>query len=110
MGTEGFRRIVRRATEDEKRRHRAIRQQVEAELPPALGGGRKASPPGIPSQIRAAREARGLTWYALAREAGIANPNTVRDVEYGRDATLSTVQSLARALGLKLELVNADAT
>jgi hypothetical protein len=105
MAKKGIRRIVRPATAEEKRRHASIRKKVMKEFPPAAGAGRKPSPPGIPSQIRAAREARGLTWYAAAKAAGIPNPNTVRDIEYGRDATLASVQALATSLGLKLELV-----
>ena len=46
-----------------------------------------------------------LTWYALARLAGIPNANTVRDVEYESDAQLSTLQAVAKVLGLRLELV-----
>ena len=106
MAKKGFRRVVRPATAAEKRRHDAIRKQVLKEF----GARRKPSPPGIPSQVRAAREARGLTWYAAARLAGIPNPNTVRDIEYGRDATLSSVQALATALGLKLELVEVESS
>ena len=78
------------------------------EFPPSLGAGRKDSPPGIPAEIRRAREAKGLTWYALAKLAGIPNPNTVRDIEYGRDAQLSNVQGVANALGLRLELVEEE--
>jgi len=57
--------------------------------------------------IRAVREAKGLTWYAVAKLAEIPNPNpaTVRDIEYGRDAKLSNIEAVATALGLKLELV-----
>lgn len=75
------------------------------EFPPARDAGREPSPPGIPTQIRRAREAQGLTWYALAKLAGIPNANTVRDIEYGRDAQISSVQAVAKALGLRLELV-----
>jgi transcriptional regulator with XRE-family HTH domain len=78
------------------------------EFPPAPASGRKPSPPGIPSQIRAACEARGWTWYAAAKAAGIPNANAVRDIEYGRDATLAGVQALAAALGLKLELTTPE--
>jgi transcriptional regulator with XRE-family HTH domain len=60
---------------------------------------------GIGAQIRSARKARGLTWYAVAKLAGIPNPATIRDIEYGRDAKVSNVQAIASALGLKLELV-----
>ena len=109
MAKNGFQRVVRPATAEEKRRHAAIRKKAVKEVPPT-GPGRRPSPPGIPSQIRAARDARGLAWYAAAKAAGIPNPNTVRDIEYGRDATLASVQALASALGLKLELIAAAAS
>jgi hypothetical protein len=105
MAEKRFKRIVRPATAEERERHAAIREAVLQEFPPAEGAGRPESPPGIPARIRQAREARGLTWYALAKLAGIPNANTVRDMEYGRDAQLSTVQAVAHALGLRLELV-----
>lgn len=105
MTKKSMRRIVRPATVDE-RRHQAIREKVAKEFPSAQNAGPKPSPPGIPSQIRAAREARGWTWFAAAKAAGIASSNIVRDIEYGRDATLASVQALAKALGLKLELVD----
>ena len=50
------------------------------------------------------REAQGLTWYALAKVTDIPNANTVRDIEYGRHAQMSSVQAIAKALGLRLEL------
>jgi hypothetical protein len=105
MTEKKFKRIERPATAEERERHAAIRQAIVHEFPPAEGGGRPESPPGIPARIRQAREARGLTWYALAKLAGIPNANTVRDIEYGRDAQLSTVKAVAHALGLRLELI-----
>jgi hypothetical protein len=45
------------------------------------------------------------TRYAAAKPAGIPNPSTVRDIEYGRDTKLSSVQAVAEALGSRLELV-----
>ena len=104
MAEKRFKRVIRPATAEERERHAAIRRTVVQEYPPDEGAGRRESPPGIPTQIRQAREARGLTWYALAKLAGIPNANTVRDIEYGRDAQLSTVQAVAHALGLRLEL------
>jgi transcriptional regulator with XRE-family HTH domain len=74
-------------------------------FPSTTDAHRQEAPPGIPAQIRRAREAKGFTWYAVAKLAGISNPNTVRDIEYGRDAKLSNVQSVAKVLGLRLELV-----
>lgn len=105
MMKKKFKRVIRPATAEERKRHAEIREKVMKESPPAPGAGRRESPPGIPAEIRRAREAMGLTWYALAKLAGIPNPNTVRDIEYGRDAQLSNVQAVARALGLRLELV-----
>jgi DNA-binding phage protein len=46
-----------------------------------------------------------LTWYALAKRAGIASSSAVRDIEYGQDAPIRTVEAVAKALGLRLELV-----
>ncbi len=105
MAKENLNRIIRPATAEEKHRHEAIRSQVMEEFPPAPGTGQPESPPGIPAQIRAAREARGLTWYTLAKRAGIPSSNTVRDIETGQDVTLSNVQAVAAVLGLRLELV-----
>jgi hypothetical protein len=105
MTQKNFKRIIRPATAEERQRHAEIREKVMKEFPPLPGAGRKESPPGISAEIRRAREARGLTWYAVAKLAGIPNPNTVRDIEYGRDAQLSNVQAVARVLGLRLELV-----
>jgi hypothetical protein len=56
---EAFQRIVRLATEEEKRRHEVIREKVMKGFPPVPASERKPSPPGNPSQIRAACDARG---------------------------------------------------
>jgi ribosome-binding protein aMBF1 (putative translation factor) len=97
-------RISRKFSDEEKRKYQKIREQVMEEFPPVKRS-RKPSPPGIPRQIREAREARGLTWYALAKRAGIPNSNTVRDIEQGRDVKLTNLQAVAEALGLSVELV-----
>lgn len=105
MTEKKLKRIERPATAEERKRHAEIRQRIMQEFPPAPATGIEESPPGIPTQIKQAREARGLTWYALAKLAGIPNANTVRDIEYGRDAQISTVQLVAKALHLRLDLV-----
>jgi DNA-binding XRE family transcriptional regulator len=105
MAERKIKRIVRPSTGEERERHAAIREQIVEEFPPEEGTVPQESPPGIPTQVRQARQARGLTWYALAKLAGIPNSNTVRDIEFGRDVQLSTVQAVARVLGLRLELV-----
>ena len=44
----------------------------------------------------------------MAKAAGIPNPTTVRDIEYGRDTKLSSIEAIAGALGLELDLVEVD--
>jgi ribosome-binding protein aMBF1 (putative translation factor) len=103
------RRIRRRGPEsrEEQERLRAIRENVRREFPPRDPPRLKPATEGVAAQIRAAREAQGLTWYAVAKRAGIPNPSTVRDIEYGRDTKLSSLQAVAKALGLRLELAEA---
>ncbi len=100
-------RIRRRGPEsaEEVKRLREIREKVRQEFPPRDPPRLRPATEGIGARIRAAREAQGLTWYALAKRARIPNPSTVRDIEYGRDTKLSSVQAVAEALGLRLELV-----
>lgn len=94
----------RRSTE-EVRRLQKTRQKVRKEFPPRDSPRLQPAKAGIAAQIRVARQTQGLTWYAVAKRAGIPNPSTVRDIEYGRDAKLSSLQAVAEALGLRLELV-----
>jgi ribosome-binding protein aMBF1 (putative translation factor) len=103
-----MKRIFRRATEAERKRDAEIRATVEREFPPKAG--RREAPPGIPSAIRAAREAQGLTWYALAQRAGVPNQATIRDIEQGKDVKVSNLSAVARALGLELELVPTESS
>lgn len=85
MPEKKSKRIERPATTEDRKRHAEIRQKIMQEFSPTQDTAREPSPPGLPTQIRQAREARGLTWYALAKLAGIPNPNTVRDIESGRE-------------------------
>jgi hypothetical protein len=89
----------------ELQRLKEIREKVRKEFPPRDPPRLAPATSGIAATIRAAREAQGLTWYAVAKRAGIPNPSTVRDIEYGRDTKLSSVQAVAESLGLRLELV-----
>lgn len=89
----------------ERERLGQIREKVQQEFPPRTPPRLQPVKEGVGAMIRTAREAQGLTWYALAKRANIPNANTVRDIEYGRDTKLSSVEAVAEALGLKLELV-----
>ena len=93
-------------TDAERARHAEIIAAAIKDIPPKSVSGRKPSPPGIPTKIRRAREARGLTWYALAKAAGIPNQATIRDIEQGADVKFSSLQAVANALHLTLELVD----
>lgn len=105
MSEKSLQHVIRRLTEEESARHAQIRAAAIQDMPPKAGLGPSPSPPGIPARIRQAREARKLTWYALAKAADIPNQATIRDIERGKDDKLSILQSVAAALGLKLELV-----
>src|SRR5689334_20086415 len=99
-----MKRIVRQTTDADRQRHAKIIEGAYKDFPPKKVG-RKSASAGIPAAIQAAREARGWTWYALAQRAGIPNQGTIRDIEQGKDAKLSNLQAVARALDLELELV-----
>ncbi len=102
-----LKRIHRRGSEsrEERKRLQEIREKVCVEYPLRKPPRLQPARTGIAARIRTARQDRGLTWYAVAKEAGIPNPSTECDIEYGRDTKLSSVQAVAKALGLRLELV-----
>jgi hypothetical protein len=90
---------------DELKRLKELREKIKAEIPVRQPPRLQPATSGIAVRVREARLGQGLTWYAVAKKAGIPNPSTVRDIEYGRDTKLSSVQAIAEALGLRLELV-----
>ena len=92
---------------EKRAEHEQIRQQAKDEFPPAESPKPVLPRTGVAAQIRRARKAQGLSWNAVATLAGIPNSNTVRDIESGADAKLSSVEAVARVLGLKLEAVEA---
>jgi ribosome-binding protein aMBF1 (putative translation factor) len=106
MGKMNFERVTRPLTDEEKARHAIIRKQVMQEFPPAEKK-QTALSSGIAADLRRARQARGLTCAALAELAGLPDANIIKDVEYGRNTELATLESIAKALGFKLELVEA---
>lgn len=105
MAKKKVERITRKLTEDERARHAKIREQVMQEFPPAKRKRHQPVRTGIAAELRKARKAQGLTYYAVAKLAGIPNSNTVKDIEYGRDAKISNIEAVAKALGLKLQVV-----
>jgi DNA-binding XRE family transcriptional regulator len=105
MSAKKLKHIDRRLTDEERARHAQVRAAAIQDIPPKPGTSPAPSPPGIPSRIRQAREAQGLTWYALAQRAGIADQATIRDIEQGKDVQLSALECVAAALGLKVEVI-----
>jgi hypothetical protein len=107
MSKKRIERIIRPATPEERARHTELRKQAEREFPPLKPPRIQAAAEGIGARVAAARQAQGLTWYKVAKLAGIPNSNTVRDIECGCDVKLSNLEAVAAVLGLKLELVEA---
>ncbi|HPM82826.1 MAG TPA: helix-turn-helix transcriptional regulator [Candidatus Anammoximicrobium sp.] len=110
MAQRSSQRVFRkgRLSAQEAQRLNEVRRKAMKDFPPDPNRPRPTRT-GIGARIRAAREAKGMTWYALAKQAGIPNPATIRDMEYGRDVKLSNIEAVAAALGLVLELVEQDA-
>jgi DNA-binding XRE family transcriptional regulator len=108
MRKTGLRHVNRRLSDEERERHARIRELAVRDIPPRADAGGKPCPPGIPAQVRATRERQGLTWYALAKLAGIPNQASIRDIEQGKDVKLSTLRAVVAALGLTLELAEAQ--
>ncbi len=97
--------INRTTTDAERRRADEIRAAAKQDFPPKASAGEAASPPGTPARIRGARNARGLTCYAVGQLAGVPSV-AVRDIERGVDVSLSQLQAVAAVLGLTIELVD----
>lgn len=93
------------ANDEQRQRLQEIREKAKQEFPPRDPPRLQPAAAGIGARIRSAREAQGLTWYSLAEKAGISSANVVRDIEYGREVTLTNIEAVVAALGLKLELV-----
>lgn len=100
-----FKRITGAESATQKRRRTAAKAAVQNEFPPKRR--RQTKSVGIGKRFRDSRKAQGLTWYAVAKKAGIPNSGTVRAIEEGQDAKLSSVEAIAKVLGLKLEVVDA---
>jgi len=94
-------------SDEERRRLSDAREKAMKEFGQRNPARLQLATSGIGAQIRAARETQGLTWYSLAEKAGVPTADIVRDIEYGREASLPNIEAIVSALGLKLELVEA---
>jgi transcriptional regulator with XRE-family HTH domain len=61
-----------------------------------------ADPHALSTRLREIARSRGLTPYAIAREAGIDPRMLSRFLNGERDIRLATADAIARALGLRL--------
>jgi DNA-binding phage protein len=100
-----FTRVSRALTPEQKQAYDKVRQEAKEAFPPLDSPHGPSEKGRIALAIREARKAKGLTFEQLARQAGMADAKTVRDIEYGSDAKMSDVTAVAAALGLRLELV-----
>ena len=89
----------RRLTKAEAAKYRKIRQQVEAEIPPAKPDAMKVAI----AKLRSMREARGITLAELADRTGMTRGNIAR-LESQKNATLRTLERYAAGLGCALEI------
>ncbi len=97
--------INRTLSDAERRQADEIRAAAKHDFLPETSDDEEVSPPGIPSRIRGALNARGLTLYAVGQLAGVPSV-AVRDIERGADVSLSQLQAVASVLGLTIELVD----
>ena len=96
---------ARRVTKSEAAKYRKVREQVEAEFPPA-----KPAPVKVAiAKLRAMRQAKGITLAELAAQTGMTRGNIAR-LESQKNATLQTLQRYAAGLDCELEInvVTAD--
>ncbi len=103
------RKTARKLTAEDEKLYAKLRKLAEQDYPPKASPPKKIAAGSIADQLRSAREAQGLTWYAVAKSAGIPNSGTIRDMEAGSDAKLSNVEAVAKVLGLRLDLHAIDA-
>lgn len=95
--------VNRPLSSEERQQAQLIREGAQRDFPPKPVA-QRAPPPGIPSQIQAARKQRGMTIYELGQTAKV--PSTiVRAIEQGDDVPLSQFRAVVAALRLNIELV-----
>jgi ribosome-binding protein aMBF1 (putative translation factor) len=100
-----FTRVGRTLTPEQKQAYDEVRQKAKEAFPPLDPCQGPSEKGRIALAIREARTAQGFSFEQLARQAGVASADTVRDIEYGSDAKMSDVAAIAAVLGLRLELV-----
>ncbi|GAA2241620.1 hypothetical protein GCM10010413_50060 [Promicromonospora sukumoe] len=64
-------------------------------------------PAGFGDTIREARKRQGWSQVELGEKSGVSRP-TIARVEANKDVTTATIIKIAQALGLTLELKDAD--
>lgn len=118
MTKERGKRIYRKATEEERRRHAQIRDQIAVELPDIkkrarqrLGLLKKEGTPlrQVLSALRAERERQGLSLADINERTGIDRAALSR-LENNEDAnpTLATLERYAEAIGKQMVVLLSD--
>lgn len=89
----------RKLTKTEAAKYRRIRREIETELPPAKPDAMKVAI----AELRALREAKGISLAELASRTGMTRGNFAR-LESQKNATLRTLERYASGLGCTLEI------
>ncbi len=118
MNEKRFNRIYRPATDEERARHRLVREQIAAELPEIKEHARAAlaeiKRKGTPIRrvvavLRAERERQGLSLADLNERTGI-DRGALSRLENNEDAnpTVNTLERYAAAVGKHMVVLLAD--
>ncbi len=89
----------RRLTKTEAAKYKAIRREVEAEIPPVKPDAMKVAI----AKLRAMREAQGVSLAELASRTGMTRGNIAR-LESQKNATLRTLERYAQGLDCHVEI------
>lgn len=119
MSTERGRRIIRKATDEERTRHAEIRQRIAQELPEIRQRARERlallTKEATPLRqalavLRAERERQGLSLADMNERTGI-DRGALSRLENNEDAnpTMATLERYAEALGKQLVVLLSDA-
>ena len=100
MARKKLKRIIRRSTQTEQRRHAHIREKTAKEF--AARRKPVSASRVILAKLRSQRELQGLSLADVARRAGMARSNLCRLEQNGDNVKLETLRRYAMALDCEL--------
>ncbi|MBC8872853.1 MAG: helix-turn-helix transcriptional regulator [Planctomycetes bacterium] len=100
MAKKKLKRIIRRSTSAEKRRHNQIRAKTDEEF--ASRRKEISASRAILAKLRSQRELKGFSLADVAKRTGMARSNLCRLEQNGDNVKLDTLQRYATALDCEL--------